>query len=104
MATGRRLESVRVFYYTKNYELYPMNRNVYHDNPDCWAGSDIKQQHLRQGKGKKIKGKKGKVPKRHLCQLCDLERQFTLSVKALEREITELNVRLDEILKGASSG
>jgi hypothetical protein len=100
--SGRRLESVSVYYYTKKYELYPMNRGVYHDNPDCWAGSDIKPQHLRHGKGKKVQTKKGKVPKRHLCHLCDLERQFTLSVKALEPVITELNVRLEEILKGAS--
>jgi hypothetical protein len=88
---------VSAFYHTKKYKLYPMNRNVYHDNPDCWAGSDIKPQHWREGKGKTGKGKK-----RRLCHLCDLERQFTLSVKALEREITDLNGRLDEILKGVS--
>jgi hypothetical protein len=100
--TGRRLGGVSAFYYTKEYALYPMNQHVYHDNPDCWAGSDIKAQHLRQGKGRKVTGKKGKVHKRHLCHLCDLERKFTLSVKALERQIAELNVSLDQILKGAS--
>lgn len=68
-------------YYTSEYHIYPLERNVYHDNVGCWAGQQIEDTHIRDGKG-------APGETRRLCHLC-----------GPTRDVKAIHERIDNVLK-----